>query len=432
MKNLLEILNNNKKVDEYKIIKSDISSTELFFIKEQLQMNRGKDVSHTNVVVYKNFEENGVKFKGSSVVRIGPSQTIEEIEEKVNQAALAASFVKNAYYDLPKPTQEKAPKIESNFKNGELIDNLSKLVSDLYSQDNQFGAFVNSCEFFINRINTRIMDSNGLDVEFESYNGLIEIVVEANGEKESIEIFNNLTFSEYDPEWIKERIIDQLRNAALRSKAILMPNVENIPVIISTENASEFWGYYTFIAGAAEKYQRLHTNNVGDNIQGENIIGDKVSMTLKPYIPNSIYSRYFDNDGVFLKDTEIIKDGIIKKLIANNRYAQYLKIETTGNIPNIVISAGSKTEKELKSGPYLEIISFSNFQMDNMTGNFGGEFRLGIYFDGEKEIPVKLGAISGNVETVKKEMYFSKEIISNGRYLAPKFMKFKDVSIAGN
>ncbi len=432
MEKIIKILKNNPKVDEFKIVKVDTSSTELFFIKEKLQMNRGKDVSHINLTVYKNFEADGTKFKGSSTTKLSSSDTEEEIKAKIDKAALAASFVKNAYYELPVPTKDKAKEIPSAFKEGDPVESIGKLVSDLYSQDNQFGSFVNSCEFFIDKRHARILNSKGIDIEYDTYRGEIELIVEANGEKESIELFSDLHFSDYDSEWIKQTVTNQLKYASLRAKAQPMPVVQKVPVIIRTEGAPEFWNYYGFAASARAKYEHLHQYNLGDSIQGADVEGDKVTVAMKAVLPNSVMSRYYDGDGVFLKDTVIIEDGVLKKYVAPSRFAQYMDIEVTGEIGNISVNPGGKTEAELKKGPYLEVISFSAFQMDPITGNFGGEFRLGIYFDGEKEIPVMQGTVSANMNTAQKQMYFSKELIRTEHYLVPEVIKFTDITIAGS
>ncbi len=432
MEKIIKVLKNNPKIDEYQITEKSTSSIELFFIKEQLQMNRGKDVTHYNVTVFKNNEVDGKKFKGSAMTKISPLDTEEEISEKIENAVLAASFVNNQYYDLVKPVAEKAPEMKSAFKTGDPVESISKLVADLYSQDNQFSAFVNSCEFFIDKNHTRIVNSNGVDVEFDSYKGMIELIVEAEGETESIELFNTANFSDYDSEWIKEMAANQLKYASLRAKAVPMPKVENVPVILRTESAERLWEYYGFLCSASAKYEHLHNHQPGDKIQGEDIIGDKVTMIAKPYIPNSTRSSYYDAEGFLLKDQLLVEAGVMKKYLAPNRYAQYLNVEPTGTLRNFEIKPGSKTEMELKKPPYLEVFSFSDFQMDPMTGNFGGEFRLAIYNDGNKEIPVKLGAISSNLKSAQKEIYLSKETIQHDSYIAPKFIKIMEINIAGN
>lgn len=431
MKNIIDLLNKKSNVDEYTITKINTSSTELFFIKEELQMNRGKDITDIEITVYRNFEENGKKYKGSSTTKIAPTMNLEEIETQIDTASLAASFVKNEFYTLEQPSKEIAPIIPSKFNDGDVIENITNLVKDLYEEDNQFGSFINSTEFFISKKEYHFINSNGIDVSYNKFIGEIELITEANGETESIELFDVLEFSDYVKDSIKLSILEALKFASLRAKAIPMPIVDDIPVILNGIAAKDLWSYYSFNTSAAAKYNHLHNNNVGDNIQGKTL-GDKVTITMKPYIENSTLSSYYDSFGTFLKDTIIIQDGIIKNMSANRQYADYLKIPCTGGLRNTVIEPGSYTEKELKVAPYLEILKFSAFQSDVMTGNFGGEFRLGIYNDGTTEIPVTLGSIAANMKDVQGNMYLSKELIKSNNFIGPKFIKFDHIRIAGN
>ncbi|MBN2604990.1 MAG: TldD/PmbA family protein, partial [Bacilli bacterium] len=103
---ILKIIQSKISIDEFLIKVNNISSKELFFVQDKLQMSRGKDVEHINVTVFKNFEENGKKYKGSSTTKIAPTMTYDEISSKLDNAILSASFVKNAYYDLVDPTNE--------------------------------------------------------------------------------------------------------------------------------------------------------------------------------------------------------------------------------------------------------------------------------------------------------------------------------------
>lgn len=432
MNKLVKLLNSKSNIDEFKIDISTVSSTELFFIKDELQMNRSKDVKHIYVTVYKNFEENNTKYKGSSTTVIEPTMNIKEIENKIDTAALAASFVKNPYYDLVAPTNDIPKDIPSTFKKGNPIEHISNLVKDIYSEDNQFKAFINSCEFFINKKDVQIINSKGVNVSYTVYDGEIELITEANGKTESIELYDMLNFSDYDSKWIKETVKDTLYKSMLRTKAIPLPTLKNIPVIITGEAVSAFFEYYQVKASAQMVYQKISTVEVGEMVQQGDIKGDTVTATLKPYIPNSSKSRSYDTDGVFLKETTIIKDSKLLGYYAQKRYADYLNITPTGDIQNIEIACGSTSISALKKGPYLELLNFSDFQMDALTGNFGGEFRLGIYFDGVTEIPVTLGSISGVAKTVEPTMLFSKEQQKLNNFIGPKYIKLLNVSIAGN
>jgi PmbA protein len=429
MKNIIELLNSHPQVDEWQIIATDTSSNELFFIKDELQMNRKKDVSIYRITVFKNFEIDGRKLKGSSSTSLSPAYTEEEIIKKIDQAALAASFVNNEYYGLPSPTNDEAKEIDSLFRTGDFLEAISNLVGDLYEENNQFDAFINSSEFFINKREIRIFNSNELNISYTTYRGEIELITEAEGKKESIELFDTIYFADYDQAAIKEAIKEQLYLTSLRAKAIPLPNVGEIPVVLNGNAAKDLWIYYVAQASASQKYQHLHDNSVGDNIQGEDILGDKVTVTMKPVIPNSTRSSYYDTDGMFLKEVTLIEDGILTNFYASKRYADYLQVKATGAIGNTVVNGGSLSEKELKQGKYLEVISFSAFQSDPVTGNFGGEFRLGIYHDGENDIPVTLGTVTANINEAQKNMLLSKELVKVDHFIGPKAIKFNKMTI---
>jgi predicted Zn-dependent protease len=154
-------------------------------------------------------------------------------------------------------------------------------------------------------------------------------------------------------------------------------------------------------------------------------------MTVDPFLPNSTASIGFDEDGLPLEAVSIIEQGIIKRYIATSRFAQYLNVEPTGAISNYRIKGGSRSYEELKQEPHLEAIAFSDFSVDNLSGDFCGEIRLARYFDGERVIPVTGGSISGNILELQNELYLSKELQRDNNFEGPMAIKLRKVAIAG-
>ena len=87
--------------------------------------------------------------------------------------------------------------------------------------------------------------------------------------------------------------------------------------------------------------------------------------------------------------------------------------------------------EQMKQGAYLHIVSFSDFQMDDFTGHFGGEIRLAFLSDGEKVIPVTGGSVNGSILEVQDRMIFSKERYTNSRYDGPMAVVMDGVQVAG-
>jgi predicted Zn-dependent protease len=218
------------------------------------------------------------------------------------------------------------------------------------------------------------------------------------------------------------------KNKALATST---PPLKKSTVLLSGEPVQEFLNYYYIQANANSVYNKVSTFKTGDKVQGDNVEGDYINITLDPQLENSTASCPYDSDGLALRKVVLYTDGVINKLWGNKRFSYYLNTEPTGDIRNILVQGGSKTIAEMKESPYLELVAFSDFQMDTLTGDFAGEIRLGWYFDGTTTIPVTGGSISGNIKDVQSKMYLSKETVQNNNFVGPKTLQLFEVSVAG-
>jgi len=426
---LLNILKNTKDISGWLVKDETVEACELFFIRKALDMNRRKNVRHVNATVYRDFEEDGVQYKGSASVDLSPSMTDAELTSKIAGAAQAVAFVKNPAYELAQPTDEKLKEIKSAFGGDDLFAYLPKLVDAVYAADHLEQARINSCEFFLRKVDTRIINSLGVDENYISYRGQVELVVEAKADGEEVELFDIINFSDFDPDKLQQDIAESLEHVSQRAAAAPLPAIKDIPVILRRENVGKLFGYYVDQTNVSLVYQKYSSAKAGKSIQ-DSVTGDPLTLILLPELKNSIASRYIDADGVKLRETQVIKDGVVQTLHGSNRYSQYLNIVPTGNIGNVRVEGGSQTLSQLKSEPYLEIFYFSDFQMDEITGDFGGEIRLGVYFDGEKEIPVCGGSVNGNIKDVQAGMQLSREMQTMDNYRCPQAVKLYGVSIS--
>lgn len=429
---IINILTNMNGIDGWKINEKKIESKELFFIKKELDMNRAKDVQRINVTVYKDFEEDGKKYRGSSTIKIHPTMKEEEIKNSISTALYAASFVKNEHYHLVKPKVEIQPALENKFSKDSMSNWMPKLTEEIFRTDKYENGWLNSAELFLDKIKVRIINSEGVDVSYETYRGEFEFITnwkEPAGEE--VELYKDILFSDYNEGVIAESVDEMFK--ICRDKAIAKPTpvLKDIPVILSGEPVKVFFDYYYVQASAKSVYEHTSIGKIGESIKGGDVKGDKVSISLDPYLDNSTASAPYDEDGFRLSKVSLYEDSILKRYWGNTRFSQYLGIEPTGNIRNIVVNGGSKSVEEFKKEPYLELKVFSDFQMDPLTGDFAGEIRLGWYNDGEKIIPVTGGSISGNINEAHKEMYLSKELQKINNFSGPKSIKLLNVSIAG-
>jgi PmbA protein len=426
-----KVLTNCKDIDGWKIVEKTIKSNELFFIKKNLDMNRVKDVHHFTITVYKDFEEKGTKFKGSSSTNIHPTMSESEIKTAVESAAFGARFIKNPYYPLVKPTKVVQPELKSNFSEKAIIEWLPKITDAIFNGDEYKKGWINSAELFINKVDTRILNSEGVDVSYNNYTGELEFITNWKEQSEEIELYRDVKFANFDSEWFTQNVEEMLSISMGRAKAMPMPHLGKHTILLTGEGARSLLDFYNTQANAKLVFEGISTAKIGESIQGENIVGDVINMKLDPFIQNSSESAAYDNDGLPLCPVNLIENGVLKNYWGNIQYSHYMNIKPTGSIGNIIVEGGKKSLAAFKAEPYLELISFSNFQMDPFTGDFGGEVRLGWYFDGEKTIPVTGGAVTGNIKDVQHEMYLSKELQVDNDFIGPRTIQLFNVSVSG-
>lgn len=426
-----QILKNNKNIDGYKIIEKVIEANELFFIKKNVDMDRAKNVHHFKVTVYKDFEESGNKYKGSSTANIHPTMSASEIENTINDATFAAQYVKNPYYPLVKPVSTYETMEASNFSKESLPYWMNEITKAIYKKDIYEKGGINSCEVFLNKEYTHIVNSEGINVNSVGYDGMTEFITTWKDDSDEVELYRCLSFSDLDSEILSEEVQSMITISKEKAIAKTTPVLEKSSVLLTREAVKDFFSFYYSKSSAAAVYEKKSTWKIGDKIQGEGVKGDLVTMTLNPFMKNSTNSGSFDEDGYPLVPVTILEKGVLKRYVANTRYAYYLNVEPTGSINNIVVCGGSKTIDDLKKEPYLETAAFSDFTVDNLTGDFCGEIRLAWYFDGEKTIPVTGGSISGNINQLQNEIFLSKELQKDNNFEGPRVVKLLNVTVTG-
>lgn len=418
-------------IDHWKIIEKSVESKELFFIKKDLEMNRAKHVHHYDVTLFKDFESDEKKYKGSAIVKLASTMDENQIKEILKKGALSASLVKNAYYPMVNPSDRNQPVFSSAFDTENLMPLMTGLQKSLYKHDTYKNGGVNSAEIFVNKTNIRLLTSTGIDVEFRKFKGEIELITQWDENNNSVELYNMLYFSDYCPELIEEeakKLIETCRDRALAVKA---EEVKGINIILGPDAVKEMMNFYVMHSSASAVYEQLSKAKVGEVFQGENIKGDLVNIKLNPYMVNSPDSSPYDDDGFPLKEHIIFNNGVLEKYHGSVQFSSYLDIEPTGTIKNAEVEGGRKSYNEFKKEPHVEIVAFSDFQMDPLSGNFGGEIRLARYFDGEKEIPLTGASLSASIFDIHSEFYLSKETIQKDNYIGPKALMYKNGHLAG-
>ena len=153
--------------------------------------------------------------------------------------------------------------------------------------------------------------------------------------------------------------------------------------------------------------------------------GDLINATFEPY---EKYSPY----GVKMISRPFLEDGVLKTIHGNTRLMRYMGLEPIGTYNCIKVREGSMPFENMLAGKVLHVVKFSDFHVDEVTGDFGSEIRLGYLYDGEGNVTcVTGGSVTGNVKEVMKDMRLSIEKYSFALYEGPKAIFMKNVTVAG-
>jgi predicted Zn-dependent protease len=434
LERLLDLLRACRQIDGFLATEEITESQEFFLIKHQLDMNRAKSVQKINLTVYKDCEVAGVKYKGAASVRIHPTMSRSELEKAIAAAAFAAGLVKNPYYPLVKPPTAPIPERlpQTHWRPADVFGVVPDLISALRETDQALAGWLNSAELFISRIQKRVINSEGVDWSGEQADSCLELIATWPGPQEEAELYRELHLATFTPEIIAAKARELLMLCQEKAVAVPTPALRKHTVLLTGEPVRELLNYYYRQTAARSVYEGISTFKPGTAAQGATIRGDRLNLTLDPGLANTTATLGFDADGVLLRPEVIIKDGVVLKLWGDQQYAHYLRVPVTGVVENTVFTGGSKTVAELKTQPYLELLAFSDFQTDPVTGDFGGEIRLGRYFDGHQVITVTGGSISGNIQAVQGELICSQERQMAANFSGPLTIQLAEVNVTGH
>ena len=163
----------------------------------------------------------------------------------------------------------------------------------------------------------------------------------------------------------------------------------------------------------------------------ENAVGDLITLTAVPSLPNSSRNFTFDAEGARVQETVQIENNVVKAFLGSRQYSRYLGLENSFQPGNLKVNGGKAGTEELRQGDYLEPVEFSDFQVNPLTGDIAGEIRLAFWHHGTEVTPVTGGSVSGNMKEFAKTIRFSRETRQYDWMEIPAVTRLKDVTVTG-
>ena len=413
-------------IDLWRVNERKEETAELFFVKRQLDTRRVKDVHKYEVTVFRDVpgQDGGKPARGFTSVQLLASMDDAQLEEALKSAYYAAQFAANPWFELTDPVQ--APVVE---KTGELAEaplaqSAGKMARALFAPDTHEDAFVNSAEIFVVRSFCRIVSSQGTDVSYTDANINGEFVVQCKA-PEDVEIHNQFQYEALDEAALSAKVAEALSFVRDRARAQRILKSGTYDLILSGDAVPELLSYYVSRSAAGMVYSKYSTWQQGEDVQGETE-GERLNLTLRAFHP---YSHEGIPTGA---DLPLLESGKLLTWHGPNRFCRYLGVKPTGDYQRIACANGDLPFAELKKGPVLWAVTFSDFQMDAASAHFGGEIRLAYLIDEDGTVtPVTGGSINGSILAAQKDLTFSTDRYLTAEYDGPYAVRLKNVSVAG-
>ncbi|MGZ3769737.1 MAG: TldD/PmbA family protein [Bdellovibrio sp.] len=256
----------------------------------------------------------------------------------------------------------------------------------------------------------RILNSEGLDQSFKHkyYTGYAyPLAKEGESSKMDGEGFFVRSFNQINTD---EVTTDGVRYALSRLNAQKLPT-GNYPVVIDRRQFPMILQmiYQYFSAKEVHEGKSLFKGKLGQKTASE-----KLNLEDNPFEMRGAAFRPFDDEGAASQKTVLIENGVLKNYLTNLHYAKMMDLPHTANAArspasqqsiaptNLVVSAGTKTLKELLSS-HSKVVHLTEFSgglhagFKDSTGDFSMPAEGFLYENGKCIGPIDQFVMSGNV-----------------------------------
>ena len=414
----------NAGVTAWEVTDEKTRGWEFYFIRHQLDQNRAKDVEHITVKVYQ-LSEDGQSL-GSASAELAPTASEAEAKALVDSLAYRATLVKNKPYTLREPSPVEAAPAEPV----DVTAIAAQFLQTVRSLPETETEDINSYEIFVSEKSWRFLSSTGVDVREVYPSSMIEVVVNARSREHEIELYRSYESGSCDAEGLRRDLARTMQYGRDRLRAAPTPALGSADVLFSSSAATELYSHFVNRTNTQLVYRKMSNWQIGVPV-AEEIRGDKVTVRAVRTLPNSSANRAFDAQGAPIRDVVLVRDSVPARFLGDRMSSCYLGLDDSFIPGNIAVDPGTHSEAELRQGQYLEVVDFSDFQVDFMTGDLFGEIRLAYWHDGETVTPVSGGSISGSMSECVRDMRLSSELTQYDAMRIPALTRLSGVTVTG-
>ncbi|HLO29423.1 MAG TPA: metallopeptidase TldD-related protein [Anaerolineales bacterium] len=408
---------------------------QVYAVPGKIESQRAVDVERYKVdVLRQTSTPDGKQAVGSGDVTLLPG---DDIQAAIENAILTAGLVANPVHTLPAPgVLPDVPLIDTNLQKDAAAVTKDVIEHIRAAAQNQ-EVHLTAAECFGEIHTTHLVNSRGIDAEQESTQIDIEFVLHSQRGESDVETFTEMSRRRVADLQLEDEIEQRMQHTLDLFEAGSPPEWQG-PVVLRGKVLETFMagdslrgGVLHTLGSAASKYAKISPWEIGKSVFRGEVKGDPLTVWANRCLPFGINSNRFDEEGLPAQRVELIRDNELVSFSASQRYADYLNLPATGAFGGVELPSGKLQASALLAEPYVEIIQFSWFNPDLITGDFATEIRLGYLVENGIRKPFRGGQLIGNYLDALANVHWSAETGFFGNYLGPHTARFNDLKIAG-
>jgi PmbA protein len=428
LKQILSLVKDLPGISAWEIRSLRKKSFQRYLIFDQIESQRMVESEKFAAALYKEYEFQGKKCLGESVIYLSEG---DNIREKLDLGLEMAALTANPVFCLPEKglTYGQVQMVDPDVRDRP-YSYLDCIQVDMGTMPLE-KVRRSSTEIFIEDKVFSLINSNGLEQVEEATDFLVEFVLMAEkgplleGESQGMKrarFYKDLRLNEMGEKYA------QYTRESLKAR---LPRGGSFPVVFSEEALDTLFNYFCLQSSGPARFQNWSCLEIGQPVVTE-LKGEALSLYSNPGLPGGIKTRAFDDNGLPLHRVHTIHQNIFQKRMNNKRYADYLQEEATGDFSNREVGTGPGSLTDfLADSPCYHLLRFSTFEPNPITGAFSGEIRTGYLIEKGRRIPVKGGSVSGTMQEAFKKAFFSREKIQRESYPGPEAVRIENLDIAG-
>ncbi|MCX7632734.1 MAG: metallopeptidase TldD-related protein [Turneriella sp.] len=348
------------------------------------------------------------------------------VEESIERAKL----VRNPCYDFCAPWQKTED--DSRILDPQVwdatLDSVLHYGEDLHEfcRKELSGFTLNSLELFFEDFSYTITNHRGLDLAADSTRVVADYALTAPDDQHEVVVLQKRRFLE-DLK-LKEQLAADAQVLSALERAELPPTGE-FPVVLAEEALDTLFDFFLAQLDGHALFNQYSIFKKGDSVLPEAIEEWDISST--PFLHGGMRSYAFDELGFPMRKVTLVKKNQVENFLIDGRHAGLLQQPHTSALANVEVSCGDVPYQDFLEDGVLELLKFSTFRPNPVSGAFSGEIRFGYFHRHGKKIPVRGGSVSGTTLAAFTRARKAAERVQRARYYGPKGIFFTALTVAG-